>query len=262
MWEIPLTQPRISERCPLLEPLRPVRAVGIPEHGLDLRIGKRAVGVELENRADQPVVAHQLVWITRWADGVESRSPEGYVNVSALRFPGQYLDGQCVAPRTTVHFGRNAFATRAFGTTGADGGVVTINLGGTPQRVGPAEVLAVLDGAFFADGTFVGPNETGYFEDVKASFEATRDLASELLRAVRSGASADEAMNRVLAFVKEDYDHDHVPLPEPGVPKYGYYRSRQALEFLNVRAATGVESVLRYAEELVATTPNLRRLCN
>lgn len=244
---------------PSSEPLRPVRAIGIPEHGLHLAVGEGGVGVELENHADQPVVAHELVWVTRWAHGGESRSPQGYVNVSALRFPGQYLSEECVAPGATAQLGTNSFGSVEFGAIGADGNVMWLGPGGVPREGGAAEIIAVLDGAFFADGTFVGPNETGCFEDVKASFEATHDLASELLDAVRSGLPADEAMDRVLAFASEDFEHDHVSLPEPGESMYGYYRARQAVEFLNVRAASGADGVLRYAAELVATTPRLRR---
>lgn len=230
----------------------PVRAVGLPEHGLHLRVAEDGTTAVLENQTDEPVVAYTLVRITRWSDEREDRAPDGYVNVSALRYPGQYLADGCVPAGATEPLGAKAIGAGVV-ARGIRRGVA----GTEPPTVIESTVL--LDGAFFSDGSFVGPDETGFFDGVKARFEATHELASDLLAARDRGLSPAEAVDGLLTIAGEEYRLDHVAHPGPGGSTYEYHRKRQALEFLNVRDAAGPDAVLSHAAELVATAPHLRR---
>lgn len=61
----------------------------------------------------------------------------------------------------------------------------------TQLRQGRSITISV-DGAFFDDGTFVGPNTTGYYERIEAQVRAKRDLLEEMNKAAGQGKKADE----------------------------------------------------------------------
>jgi hypothetical protein len=58
-------------------------------------------------------------------------------------------------------------------------------------------VTVSVDGAFFDDGAFVGPNHTRFFEKFKARYDAKRDLYNEVLMMLRSQKTTGEVFEYV-----------------------------------------------------------------
>jgi hypothetical protein len=95
-------------------------------------------------------------------------------------------------------------------------------------------VVISIDGIFFEDGTFVGPNTTGYFEQVKAMVDARRDISREVEIGLESGKSTDEILEPMEALAKSR----RVELSEQSTPPdyYHYYKQIFAREPLGVKS--------------------------
>src|SRR6185295_4351954 len=61
-----------------------------------------------------------------------------------------------------------------------------------------SDITVSLDGVFFDDGTFVGPNVSGFFERIQAMVSAKLDLISEIALANEQG-KVEEAFDSVRA---------------------------------------------------------------
>ena len=97
-----------------------------------------------------------------------------------------------------------------------------------------SEITITLDGAVFSDGTFVGPDESGYFGQLKAQIAAKFDILRGAVIALNQNRTPSEIFSHIqtisetspggLAPESEDQDY------------YAYYRQMYATEMLNVRA--------------------------
>lgn len=104
-----------------------------------------------------------------------------------------------------------------------------------------------LDGLFFDDGTFVGPNTTGYFERMQAMVQAKVDLLRDITEAAEKGKE-DEAFAAITANSSE---------PDPIITSmaspdeyYKYYRKLFAGEFSGMMGAYGKQRVVPYIASL------------
>jgi hypothetical protein len=61
-----------------------------------------------------------------------------------------------------------------------------------------ANITVSVDGAFFADGTFVGPNNSHLFETIKAEIDAKRDL----LALIGNAGTSEDALNQAWQSVQ------------------------------------------------------------
>jgi hypothetical protein len=62
-------------------------------------------------------------------------------------------------------------------------------------------VTVSIDGIFFEDGTFVGDDKTGFFDEVKAYIDAEYDLITEISIAQTQGKTPDEIFGQVRDFL-------------------------------------------------------------
>lgn len=106
----------------------------------------------------------------------------------------------------------------------------------TQLRQGRSITISV-DGAFFDDGTFVGPNTTGYYERIESQVRAKRDLLEEIGNALNEGKKPEEVFQmlepyrsmfqtslggeptptEVYNFWKKTYaDAPRLPIPDSG----------------------------------------------
>lgn len=61
-------------------------------------------------------------------------------------------------------------------------------------------MTVIADGIFFDDGTFIGPDTTDFFTEVKAQMDARRELLSEIRDELKAGKKADEVFGRLEAI--------------------------------------------------------------
>ena len=64
-------------------------------------------------------------------------------------------------------------------------------------------ITITVDGVFFEDGTFTGPNTSQVFERVKATIDATRDLQEEVALRVKRGQLAEDIFTNIEGLAKE-----------------------------------------------------------
>lgn len=121
-----------------------------------------------------------------------------------------------------------------------------------------ADLQISLDGAFFDDGTFVGPNQSGYFE----LFKAEVDTKQELFDKVMSEIAAGKRVEQVLDDVEASLPTQDPGLSEPLIPATfaQYYRRRHAEELIGIRKAAGARAAVDHARrERFVRRPNLTR---
>lgn len=65
-------------------------------------------------------------------------------------------------------------------------------------------ITVSIDGTFFDDGTFVGPDNTNFFAKFKAQYDARRDLYNEILHRFQSKESGDKIFEYVEGLSRGD----------------------------------------------------------
>jgi hypothetical protein len=123
-------------------------------------------------------------------------------------------------------------------------------------------VTITLDGAFFEDGSFVGPDTSAFFENTKAMIDAQRDLLEWFVEAVRArerkGESTDGVFSELKNMVKE------MPRPTSQGLSADFYKNEKrelAEEILRMRERIGAaEVILRKRRVLETKWPVLRKV--
>jgi hypothetical protein len=114
------------------------------------------------------------------------------------------------------------------------------------SQLGQGDLTVALDGAFFNDGTFVGPDRTGYFDIFKAEVTAKHDLMAQVVTASKTGQGLGQVASEIESSLPASRQNDSHPGTTPA-EYYQYYRSRYAQEFLGIRNKLGDQSALGYA---------------
>ena len=123
-----------------------------------------------------------------------------------------------------------------------------IGIGSTHDELTDAtDVTVSLDGVFFDDGTFVGPNTTGFFEGIQATVNAKLDLLKDVAIASENG-KADE----VLAQIREKGLRGDDPPPSTSTPDdyYRHYTKLFAQEIADMETVYGKNKVTEYLANL------------
>jgi hypothetical protein len=110
-----------------------------------------------------------------------------------------------------------------------------------------ANITVSLDAAFFADGTFVGPNSSHYFESIKAEIDAKRDMLAMLANAARSKEDLAQAWQSIQSI------SDTVPpaLRLDSTPDeiYKYHSQTFARYILAIRDQYGQEKATQHVKD-------------
>ncbi len=117
----------------------------------------------------------------------------------------------------------------------------------TSELAQTTDLTVSLDGVFFDDGSFVGPNTTGFFETMQAIVNAKLDLLRDVAAAKEEGKE-DEVFESITAkslapdpvLTSEATPEDH----------YKYYRKLFALEISGMKSAHGKEKLVSYLVNL------------
>jgi hypothetical protein len=98
-------------------------------------------------------------------------------------------------------------------------------------------VTVSIDGIFFEDGTFVGENKTGLFEEVKAYVDAEYDMVTEISVAQKQGETPDSIVAQVTDFLMA---HSRTEGESPLINKHGAQieRSQKLTALASMKSST------------------------
>ncbi len=114
------------------------------------------------------------------------------------------------------------------------------------NRMGSSDLTVTLDGAFFEDGTFVGPDRVGYFDIFKADVTARHDLMARVVAAGKTGQGLAQVASEIDSSLPASRKNELHPGATPS-DYYEYYKSVYATEFLGVRNKLGDQGALGIA---------------
>lgn len=217
----------------------------------------------VENRSNRTVVAYTLQWCFTKADGINKCYVDSLTNPRAL------MDGGNLPDEMIEQSGRiKPHSARFFSLVSPDGSGfisapaspeeveqlkkgVSPNRGALLRRYGLelskySDITFSIDGAFFDDGTFVGPDVTGFFGETKAMIGARYDVLNEIMRGVsKPGKHKEEVFKEVETMANEP----EVTLNSKSTfdDQYKYYKKRYAEEILRSRRGVGDEKALKLA---------------
>jgi len=122
-----------------------------------------------------------------------------------------------------------------------------------------SKVTISVDGLFFDDGTFLGADTTGFFNDVKSQMDAQYEVLSEVESGLRSGVKVEEILRKLEQIVSQ-------PIPElsesPSRIEYmNSYRIIFAKNILGMKNVFGTEKAIEDVhQQLSKPWVHLRRL--
>jgi hypothetical protein len=228
--------------------------------------------VFLVNSGHKTVVAYQLKWEIIRTDGSVVSRKAAYSNPRALMDGG--VVGQeklSVSEGYALRVNSARLISLAFSLDEAQGGTIGGYAGGyaDPGKVdqlkqlmrdnNPAAIAAAiaeeletyrsitvsLDGAFFDDGTFVGPDTTQFFAQVQAQLDAKRELLEEIAFALNHKKSHDD----IYAGIEEIAKSQDVLITSTASSTdfYRYYKKVYAQEILSMRRAMDANKAIQLA---------------
>lgn len=217
----------------------------------------------VENRSDRMVVAYTLQWCFTKTDGTNE------CQVKSLTNPRALMDGDNLPEEMIEQSGKiKPHSTRFFSLI-SPGGSGSLSVPASPEEVEQlkrgvspdrgtllrrygvelskySDVTFAIDGAFFDDGTFVGPDITGFFGETKAVIRARYDVLNEIMRGLSNPGKTKED---VFTGLEATANQPEIPLNSKSTfdDQYKYYKRRYAEEILRSRRAVGDEKALRLA---------------
>jgi hypothetical protein len=105
-----------------------------------------------------------------------------------------------------------------------------------------SRVTISVDGVFFDDGTFLGPDTTAFFNEVKAQMDARHEILSKVQSDLKSGVRVEEILRKLEQIAGQ-------PMPElPEIPSRAEYlnafRIIFAKDILGMNKVFGVEKAM------------------
>lgn len=216
----------------------------------------------VKNQGSKTVVAYMIQWCFTTAEGRQDCHRKAVTNPTAL------MEGESLSEEMEEQSGRiKPGATRFFSLVSLDGG------GSFRVRVSKQEadrfkqgdfdrtemlrrysaelanytdLTVSIDGAFFDDGTFVGPDAAGFFAQTKAMIDARSDLLNEIASELsKPGKSRDDVFTQVEAIANQA----ETELKSSSTPDdyYNHFKKAYASELLRVKNSQGVEQGLATA---------------
>lgn len=109
-----------------------------------------------------------------------------------------------------------------------------------------SDITVSIDGVFFEDGTFVGPDNTGFFAQTKAGIDAKYDLLNEIASGLTNPSQTKDDVFRQIEATANQPD---IRLDSNSTPTdfYNFNKKLYANELLQLRNAYGDDNALTYA---------------
>lgn len=212
----------------------------------------------LRNTSAEEVVAYKLKWELMGSDGQVMTRYTSTLNPAKLmgeEVPGGVETGREVRPNASRFIAWEASLTSLLHARRDDQGgpptpatqkraaILTALADAIGREMAPVVGVTVsIDGAFFADGTFVGPDADHTFAEVQGYVEAKLDLALLVESGKRQGRSPAEIIEQLSAGLGgADVTADARPAP----PDFKtYFMNSHVQDLLRMREARGDDFAL------------------
>lgn len=235
--------------------------------------------VFVKNQGSKTVVAYVIQWCFTNAEDQQECYRKAVINPTAL------MEGEELPEDMEEQSGRiKPGATRFFSLVSLDGGGpfsvkvsreeaerfrrgefdrVELLRRYSAELAKYSNLTVSIDGAFFEDGTFVGPDTAGFFETTQAMIDARSDLLSDIASGLSKpgSRSRDEAFVQVEAIARQA----ETELKSSSTPDdyYNHFKRAYASELLRVKDSQGIDQGLVAAlRPMRKPWPMLRRQTN
>jgi hypothetical protein len=176
----------------------------------------KPLSILIRNKSRRAVVAHAIIWDCVDADGKSQRVKKIYANSEALTDGEEYISalprtnlGKTISPGKERLFSLVTLPRSARRDGPGGGGSSSHSNSSQVEGDEPSsteglaqtgskwlskcvELIASIDGVFFDDGSFIGPDEAGLFNQIKSQVEAKIELRREIKEKLTRGTPADE----------------------------------------------------------------------
>lgn len=237
------------------------------------------VGVFIKNKSKQDVVAYILKWEVTRADGRVETTVNSYSRPDILMGKKTYKDENLSASMMLRSNKARFFSLSESGAQGIEVGLGTeadndsSSSAGQAAGIGTsadiksdnlAEVRSItvsIDGAFFDDGTFVGENNTKYFERTKAEINAKLDMLQDIKNRLKNGDKPGDVMKHLEEVSLVLTAPESLTGSDKPVDVYNFFRKMYHREILQRRAIAGNDELLlnRVLLSTLDTWPILRK---
>lgn len=226
--------------------------------------------VLLSNTSDKAIVAYKLKWECLKVDGqiivkqIEQGNPGALMDGGG---PGlEYLSttqGNAIKPGSTRFIapsfslgedeesGMEAYAGGTQNKSEVDqlkqasqnGDITTMVKHIAVEWRDYVSVAVTIDGVFFEDGRFVGPDTTNFFANFRAGIDAKQDLLQEIRFAIDKKLGETEIFNDVERWANSR-DNDASPNKMTPTDYYNSFKKTYAQEILRMKEVMGTESTI------------------
>jgi len=105
-------------------------------------------------------------------------------------------------------------------------------------------ITVIIDGAFFDDGTFIGENDTKYFERMKAEISAKYDLLQDIKTRLEKGEQPGDVIKHLQVVNSTLEAPERLAGPDEPADVYNFFRKMYVEEILRRRAIAGSDDLL------------------
>jgi hypothetical protein len=235
------------------------------------------------NSTQRSVVAYHLKWNLVYLSGKAVSHERSYADPTLLmenaRKRGQNPEGNSIGPESTRLVSLVPFLSdsQSHGSIGGvflqpvpAAGIDSVKRAFQDQNPGElmnhlsenlnqvAGVEVALDGAFFDDGTFVGPDESQFFSKLKAQVDARHDLYKHIQKMF----TAMKPPQRILQYVTDLANKPRIHLRGDSSPNqfYAFFTKFYAQEISRIWSKSGQESVSHFVQRAISEPwPSLKK---
>jgi hypothetical protein len=219
----------------------------------------KPLSVFIQNRGSRMVVAYVLEWRMLRTDGqvltnTNSYSEPGILMGHEMPTDPRFKHTQAIEPNEIRAFTWSTAVNPEGASRLGSSNTSPSPLAQVPQAdalraqlddelSGATDLTVSLDGVFFEDGEFVGPNATGFFERTQALVSAKLDLIRDIAMANENGK-----LDQAFEVVASKYLSPAVTLTPESTPAeyYKYYTRLFAEEITNMESVYGKQRLATY----------------
>jgi hypothetical protein len=218
----------------------------------------RPFAVLIKNVSTQPVVAYSLEWELTREDGKVFTQSRSYIAAWKLMGMKGSDDATLIKPNSFVVMTPSNFDVADY--NGASEPTLLASLSTVRTELAHYTAIGItVDGAFFEDGSYVGPDSNNFFSRVEALLNAKRDTCLEILQSSAQGLSTEQIYKHLEDVAKEpNVDSSDAPTK---ANLYRKYKKDVASEILRTRSTSGDARAVEFATRLLGNKwPELRKL--
>jgi hypothetical protein len=202
-------------------------------------------------------VAYSLKWELTREDGKVSTQSRNYIAAWKLMGMKGSDDATIIKPNSFVVMTPSNFDVADY--SGASDPTLLASLSTVRTELAHYTAIGItIDGAFFEDGSYAGPDSNEFFSRVETLLNAKRDTCLEILQLSAQGLPAEEIYKHLEGVAKEPNVDSSDSSTKANL--YRKYKKNAATEILKMRSTSGDARAVEFATRLLGNKwPDLRK---